>query len=172
MRMRRLALMLVLVACVPLTVDAGQAPAKDRTVTNGDFAVMLAAKTGRGRDLSEDAAVQALRKAGVPLGHVSAALTEKDLTAILGFYGVKAVTNAPDKGVSLARAESVLIAAGGALSPVSASVSVNQSPADICLTEANHGQCVNCCREFGGTSTDCSKFCHAINKPSPSEPLP
>lgn len=172
MRMRNLALVLVLVACVPLAATAGQTAAKDQVVTTGDFAVMLAAATGKGRDLGKDAAIDALRKAGVPLGDSRAALSEKDLAAILVFYGAKAVTSSPDRGVTVARAETALLAASSFLTTASGSVSVNQSAADVCLSEPNTGQCVNCCKDLGGTTKSCTTLCIGIKKASPSEPLP
>ncbi len=172
MKLSRLALVLALVAVVPLTAYAGVSKAKDQSVTVGDFAVLLAAATGNGRDLSTQSAVETLRKAGVPIGNSRTALSEKDLAAILAHYGVKTVTNAPDRSVSVARAESALLAAGTLLA---SSATVSPGPTgslDICLAESNHGQCTNCCKGLGGKPTDCAKFCFAINKPSASEPLP
>ena len=173
MRLSRWALVLALVVAVPLTAFAGVSRAKDQSVTVGDFAVLLAAATGKGRNLSTESAVDALKKAGVPIGDGKAVLSEKDLAAILDHYGVKAVTKTPDRSVSLARAESALVAAGGVLA-ASASIAPGpeQTQLDICLVEANHGQCVNCCKGLGGKPTDCAKFCFAINKPSREEPLP
>jgi hypothetical protein len=173
MRLSRLALVLALVAVVPLTAYAGVSKAKDQSVTVGDFAVLLAAATGNGRDLSTLSAVETLRKAGVPIGDSKMALSERNLAAILDHYGVKTVTSTPDRSVSVARAESALLAAGTLLA-TSASISPGPEAAnlDICLAEANHGQCTNCCKGFGGKPTDCAKFCFAINKPSASEPLP
>jgi hypothetical protein len=173
MRSSKWALVLALVVAVPLTAYAGVSKAKDQSVTAGDFAVLLAAATGKGRDLSAEAAVESLRKAGVPIGDVKAVLNEKDLAAILDHYGVRTVTKDPGRVVSVGRAESALLAAGTQLaSSATAAPGPDQSALDICLVEPNHGQCVNCCKGLGGKPTDCAKFCFAINKTSPSEPLP
>ena len=173
MRLSRWALVLTLVVAVPLTAFAGVSRAKDQSLTVGDFAVMLAATTGKGRELGTQSAVDSLKKAGVPIGDSKAVLSEKDLAVILDHYGVRTVTRNPDRSVSLARAESALLAAGSLLAASTAvSPGPDQTQLDICLVEPNHGQCTNCCKGLGGKPTDCAKFCFAINKPSPSEPLP
>jgi hypothetical protein len=173
MKFRRWVLVLALVAAVPFAAYAGVSKAKNQSVTAGDFAVLLAAATGRGHDLSAESAVDSLKKAGVPIGDAKSVLSEKDLAVILDHYGVRAVTKDPGKSVSVARAESALLAASPQLAASATAIpGPDQSSLDICLAEPNHGQCVNCCKGFGGKPTDCAKFCFAINKPSPSEPLP
>ncbi|MGH9750386.1 MAG: hypothetical protein ACRD5D_00100 [Candidatus Polarisedimenticolia bacterium] len=153
---------------IPLAVFAGQAKGKDPAITVGKFAVMLNAATG-GRSLEAGKAMEALTKAGVPLrGSLDQPLTERMLADVLAYYDVKA-TGAADRSVSEGKARSALLLAGGSLA---SAASIVPADIDICLQESNHGQCVGCCKSQGGTANSCARVCFAINKPSPSEPLP
>lgn len=179
MRIRRLASALVLIAAMPLAAAAGPAKGqpdrKNQTVTVGDFAVMLAA-AAKTPNLEAAKAVERLARAGVPIGKPGDVLKEGKLVEILGFYGVKAETRTPDQPVTLGKAETALLAAGGSLvaaAGAAAPSEPDQTCLDECLKERNHGQCVGCCRECPGTSaTRCAHFCPQLNKESPSEPIP
>ena len=180
MRIRRLATALVLTAAMPLAAAAGpakgQTDRKNQTVTVGDFAVMLAATTGKAPNLEAGKAHAVLARTGVPIGKPGDILKEGKLAEILGFYGVKVETRTPDQPVTLGKAETVLLAASGSLvaaASASAPTGLDQACLDECLKERNHGQCVGCCRECPGTTaTRCSHFCPQLNKESPSEPIP
>jgi hypothetical protein len=163
------ALVLILMTAVPLAAFAGQSQSSDPAITVGKFAVMLNAATG-GRSLEAGKALEALTKAGVPLrGGLDQPLTERMLADVLAYYDVKA-SGAADRSVSEGKAKSALLLAGGSLASAASVAPADEL--DICLQESNHGQCVNCCKSQGGSANSCAKVCFAINKPSPSEPLP
>lgn len=173
MKISKSLLALVLTAAVPMAaMAAGQAQDKKSTapLTVGDFAVMLARTTGTGRFLESKGATVALVKAGVPLGSPKATLSEAKLAEILGFYGVKVTTSAPDEAVSQAKAGNALLLLGGSMA--SAASSPGLSTLEDCLVNANHGECTNCCKALGGEANTCSKFCQQIMKGSIGEPLP
>src|SRR5262245_61425940 len=120
MRNSRPLLALILIAAMPLTaLAAGQANGQkaSKALTVGDFAVMLAASTGRGPALEVKGATDALVKAGVPLGNPQATLSEEKLVEILGFYGVRMTTTSPQQGVNRGKAQAALTQLGAALSP-------------------------------------------------------
>src|SRR2546425_4894322 len=111
MRNTRPLLALILIATMPLAAQAaGQAQGKKSSapLTVGDFAVMLAAATGKGPALEVKSATDALAKAGVPLGNPRATLSEGKLAEILGFYGVHVRSSAPQQTITRAKAESAL----------------------------------------------------------------
>lgn len=177
MRTTRTLLAMLLTAVLPLTaLAAGQPQGKKSSapLTVGDFAVMLAATTGKGPALEAKSATDALVKAGVPLGNPKATLSEEKLVEILGFYGVRVTTSSPQQAVNRAKAESVLQLVGGAAkagAATSATASISPATMDDCLAEVNHGQCEGCCKALGGVANTCAKFCQQI-KISGGEPLP
>ena len=178
MRTTRPLLALILIAAMPLAAQAaGQAQGQKSTapLTVGDFAVMLAATTGKGPALEVKSATDALVKAGVPLGNPKATLSEAKLVEILGFYGVRVKSSTPQQAVTRSKAESVLGLVSGALnSGISTMGGASPSPSgplDDCLAQANHGQCVGCCKALGGVANTCANFCQQI-KASEGEPLP
>jgi hypothetical protein len=178
MRTTRPLLALILIAAMPLAAQAaGQAQGKKSTapLTVGDFAVMLAATTGKGPALEVKSATEALVKAGVPLGNPKATLSEEKLVEILGFYGVRVKSSAPQQAVTRSKAESALGLVGGALNTSSSTMAGGSpspsGPLDDCLVGTNHGQCTNCCKALGGEANTCAKFCFQI-RISEGEPLP
>lgn len=174
MRIARSALVLLLISAIPLAVHAGQAKSSspDRAVTVGEFAVMLVTARGKAPSLEAGKAVASLVRAGVPLpANAAQPLTERTLAEVLDFYGVN-VKPGSERTVTTAKAESALLTMGSA---VSASATGSPAPSvtlDDCVALSNHGHCVNCCKDLGGRANSCAKLCFAINKPSPSEPLP
>ncbi|HEV8702129.1 MAG TPA: hypothetical protein VGV60_12720 [Candidatus Polarisedimenticolia bacterium] len=175
MKISRPLLALVLMAAVPMAASAaGQAQDKKGTapLTVGEFAVMLAKTTGTGRALEGKSATDALVKAGVPLGNPKATLNEEKLAEVLGFYGVKVTTSSPDQAVNRAKAGSALMLLGGSMTSAASTVGPTPSTLEDCLVNANHGECTNCCKDLGGESNTCAKFCQQIMKGSVGEPLP
>jgi|SRR5262245_4812014 len=179
MRPTRRLLAVILIAAMPLAAFAAEqskGPKSSGPLTVGDFSVMLAATTSRGPAVDAKSAHAALVKAGVPLGNPKAVLSEQKLAEVLGYYGVRVTSSSPSQAVTLAKAELALHALGSALNSATAAPAGSSSPApeadfDVCLSEANHGQCVNCCKGFGGAANTCSRFCQQI-KISEGEPLP
>jgi hypothetical protein len=180
MRPTRRLLAVILIAAMPLAANAAEQAKGQKSagpITVGDFAVMLSATTSRGPAVDVKDAYAALVKAGVPLGNPKAVLSEQKLAEVLGYYGIRVTSSLPSQPVTVAKAESALVRLGSALNSATASTAGSTSspgPAadvDVCLSEANHGQCVNCCKGFGGLANTCSKFCQQI-KVSEGEPLP
>jgi hypothetical protein len=177
MRKTRPLLALILSATMPLTALAAEQSKGQKSsasLTVGDFAVMLAATTGKGPALEVKSATDALVKAGVPLGSPKATLNEEKLVEILGFYGVRVKSSSPLQTVNRAKADSALALVSGALSSgLSTSAGTSPTPAtlDDCLAEVNHGQCEGCCKSLGGVANTCAKFCQQI-KTSGGEPIP
>lgn len=177
MRFLRIALVTTLmigVGASAFAAESARGKAKG-PVSVGEFAVMVAAATSGNRGVEAGKAVDLLIDKGVPLGDASARLTERKLMEILGFYGVKAVTANPSNVISANRAQAAagLIASSDMGRAAAASIhGPSPQTLDDCLALANHGQCVNCCKEFGTTAKQCSQKCMTINKPSASEPLP
>ena len=181
MRPTRRLLAVILIAAMPLAARAAEQPKAQKSsspVTVGDFAAMLAATTSRGPFTEAKSAHAALVKAGVPLGNPAAVLSEQKLAEVLGYYGIRVTTSSPSQPVTLAKAESALVMLGSSLNSAAASTARGGSPSpapatlDDCLAEANHGQCVNCCKDLGGQGANaCARFCQQI-KISEGEPLP
>ena len=181
MRFQSRILVLTLACAIPLATMAA-APARGRVgkaqVTVGSFAVLLARGNGGQPSLDADRAVDSLVRAGVPVGDPKALLTERKLVEILDFYGVSAKASNPDGVVSQGKAEAAALLIGGSdrgrgAVGVSTAVVPTPSTLDDCLAQANHGQCVNCCKALGTTSTNrCADFCPQINKASSPEPIP
>jgi len=177
MRNIRPLLALILIATIPLAAQAAekaQGQKSSAPLTVGDFAVMLAATTGKGPALEVKGAAEALVKAGVPLGNPKAVLTEEKLVEILGFYGVRVKSSTPRQSVSRSKADAALLLVAGTLSSVGtarAGSASTPSTLNDCLAESNHGQCVGCCKLLGGDANGCANFCQQI-KVSEGEPLP
>jgi hypothetical protein len=184
MRIQRQLIVLALISAISLAAfAAAQSQGKDakgKRVTVGDFAVMLASNAKGGERLEVNSAAEKLLKTGVPLGSdLNAPLSERKLAEILGYYGLQAKTSSPDQAVSRAKAEAAvaLVSTSSdklrlASGPDSATV---PPPALECIKpdiSRNHGSCVNCCKDLGGSANACSQLCMAINKPSADEPLP
>jgi hypothetical protein len=177
MRNTKPLLALILTAALPFSaLAAGQTQGRKSTapLTVGDFAVMLAATTGKGPALEVKSATDALVKAGVPLGNPKATLNEEKLVEILGFYGVQVRSTSPQDAITRAKAESVLnLFTSALLSGGSTSAGTTPTPStlDDCLVGTNHGQCENCCKALSGSSNACAKFCFQI-RTSEGEPIP
>jgi len=177
MRHTKPLLALILTAVLPFSaMAAGQTQGRKSTapLTVGDFAVMLAAATGKGPALEVKSATDALVKAGVPLGNPQATLSEGKLVEILGFYGVRIRSSAPQQTITRAKAEFALHLISDAL-PGGLSTSGGTIPTpstlDDCLIGTNHGQCENCCKDLQGNANTCAKFCFQI-RVSDGEPIP
>ena len=177
MRNTKPLLALILTAALPFSaLAAGQNQGRKSTapLTVGDFAVMLAATTGKGPALEVKSATDALVKAGVPLGNPKATMSEEKLVEILGFYGITVRSSSPQDAVTRAKADSALKLVAGTLpGSVSNSAGTTPTPAtlDDCLVGTNHGQCENCCKALSGSSNTCAKFCFEI-RVSQGEPQP
>jgi len=177
MRHAKPLLALILTAALPFSaLAAGQTQGRKSTapLTVGDFAVMLAATTGRGPALEVKSATEALVKAGVPLGNPRETLSEEKLVEILGFYGLRVQSSSPQQAITRAKAEAALrLVSGALLSSPSTSAGTTPTPAslDDCLIGTNHGQCENCCKELNGNANTCAKFCFQI-RVSEGEPIP
>lgn len=112
-------------------------------------------------------------------GGSDAPITETGAVELLRSLGVDVTTSTPARALSRQQADALVAKFRGHLATSlaeaqGAAVGHGPSPAtmDDCLAEKNHGLCVECCKALGGGPSTCAKTCFAINKPSPSEPLP
>ena len=167
--------MLVPLVTIGVVVSLGAANGGRSTVqpTVADLAAELARTAGGGapaRDLRE----RLLQHAGA--AHAPGLpLTEGAAAAMLRDLGIEAGTSRPEQQVSGKRMALLVRLAGERLDARATLVSgarVSPTTLDDCLVLRNHGECVNCCRGEGLSSSACAKECFAINKPSASEPLP
>jgi len=153
----------------------GKAPTSRLTV--GKFAAMLAGSRRQSPEPEASRSVDSLVRSGVPLGDLSATLTEHKLAEIMNFYGINArsSTSAGEVSEGKAKAALMLINSSAALAMRSDKPLPAGGPLDDCLAQPNHGQCTVCCKTLIGSdmsNTECSKFCQQINKPSSPEPIP
>jgi hypothetical protein len=170
---RLAAIILVAATATGMTLAAPARGAADRA-TVADLA------SGLVRMAEADGGAEAGRRLAADLqqtmlaGHGSLPLTERLAVDILRGIGVAASTSAPERFVSPERLEGLLSAAASGLGGQAATPAAGVAPAslDDCLMRPNHGQCVICCKALGLRANSCAKLCFAINKPSPSEPLP
>ena len=155
-----------------------------------DFAALLANHDNTGPRLGPDQAAERLLGLGVPLGDPGATLTEGRLSAIMEFYGVRAETGSPDSVVSAGRGSAaasilnatILFIPGTEKNDKNRNRSNNGNndkdkpvppPTEdlsVCLSERNHGHCVNCCKDLGSPANACAHFCRDVEPPSPSTP--
>lgn len=172
---------LALISAMPLAALAAEKAAakKPATISVGEFAKMLAVTAANGRAVDTRAETEALVSRGVPLGDLSAPLSERKLAQILDFYGVKVKATDSSLGVSARKAEAALALIGSAVSTgrgapeTGASVAPAPQTLDDCAKLKNPGMCVNCCKDLGLAANSCHRTCYQIHKePSPSEPLP
>jgi hypothetical protein len=164
-----IALIMMMLVAVALAFAANDRPAT--RVTMGQFARDLAATaraSGGGAASGRIAGIDFAAGGNTPL-------TEAGAMALLRQTGFQVSSSSPERTLTRQQADVLLgqfrswmVAQnvnGGAPKPV---------PSNLgdCLAEINHGQCVVCCKELGGSASTCSKACMVINKPSESEPLP
>jgi hypothetical protein len=180
MRMQR-QLAIVALACA---VSAGLFAAQQTTgkastsrLTVGKFAAMLTGSRRQSPQPEASRSVESLVRSGVPLGDLSATLTEHKLAEIMNFYGIDARSSTSAAEVTKGKAEAalLLINSSAALPKQSDRPIPAGGPLDDCLAQPNHGQCTVCCKSLIGSemsNTECSKFCMQINKPSSPEPIP
>ncbi|HEU4402453.1 MAG TPA: hypothetical protein VFT43_10155 [Candidatus Polarisedimenticolia bacterium] len=181
MRVHRQVLALTLICAMPLAALAAEAKKgkNPKELTVGEFAVMLAATTGSPRQTDAGKAADQLVKAGVPLGDLSATLSEQKLAEILDHYGVETKNAAADTAISRSKAEAALLMVKSSLSQgpgatmAGASTSPVPSTIDDCYALSNHGECTNCCKALGTTTArQCSRLCNEFRKGSSPEPIP
>ena len=179
MRNSRKILALALLSAFPLAVLAsGKEEGRGaKTITVGEFAVMLSAVTSGAPAADAKAAAAILARAGVPLGDPNATLRERQLADVLGHYGLPVTSSAPGQPVTLAKAETAvaLVSGRNAVYGVEQD-SQRECPADQfqnlqgCLLLAKRGHCIRCCKELCGPRTGCPTFCRDVERPSASAP--
>jgi len=105
-------------------------------------------------------------------------LTEGGAVAMLQKAGYAAITSSPDRPLTRERADALVRQfrtwAVGEASKTGLTTRKGSllDDVDTCFDEINHGQCMDCCKNLGGTSNTCANACMVINKPSASEPIP
>jgi hypothetical protein len=174
--MKKLLLVLALLAGVAVAAFAAPgAPAPVGKETVGEFALKVADALGLDpKDAT--AAVGALKQRGVTFAaDLSATLTEGEAVRVLSDLGMTVVAPVnPGAAVSSVRATSMVAAIPPSANLERSLPSEDEGPTQ-CLTSADRGTCVNCCKDASGlTGKFCGRFCHANVPPpvSPGEPQP
>jgi len=173
---RKASILTVILAVAALSV-ASAAPKSDSgpAMTLVDFSRSLL-ETLQNSGVQTSATASLVR--GVIAGREQTPLTEGVAVTLLGVVGLEASTTTPGRQIDQARAQALLRSVSGqadslrGYSSAAASATSTQGSIDPCLSLANHGQCVKCCKDQGMPANSCAKACFVINKPSPSEPLP
>jgi hypothetical protein len=159
------------VLLVAVTVAAAAA-SSSKTVTVADLQKTLVPAVARTWSVTPE---QAARMLSRPNLDATSVLTEGAAVDIFKGLGVEASTKQPDRplttqklGALVQRFETGFQSASAATRPA------GQLPGgvEVCYQAANHGKCVECCKDLGGSASLCAKSCFVINKPSASEPLP
>lgn len=159
----------VLLAAVSL---AAAAAPSSKSVTVADLQKSLVPAVARTWSVTPE---QASRMLSRPNLDANSVLTEGIAVDIFKSLGVDAGTKEPNRPLSqqkltalVQRFETGFRSAATAVRPG------GDLPGgvEVCYTESNHGRCVECCKELGGSPSLCAKGCFVINKPSPSEPIP
>jgi len=167
-------LLAIVAAVLFVAVNATAATSAGGVVTVGQFATRLVAALGQ--DASDIGAVTAaLRSMGVTADlDANAPLTAGMAARLAGDLGVKVAppsTPASPVGAGQAAALASYIAGGF----VDRAATALEDPPSQCLSSANRGACVNCCKDATGlTGQFCGHYCHANvpPPPSPGEPVP
>jgi hypothetical protein len=155
---------------------AGGSPDAARQMTVGDFLKKVAVAAGeQPRDARAASETQKQRGLGENGEYdLSAPLTFGIVARIAGDLGVT-VTPPSDSTRLVSAAQAGLIAGYIGANSAEATVSTLTVPPDQCLSSANRGACVDCCKAATGlTGKYCGQFCHANvpPPPSPGEPQP
>ena len=169
--MRRTTTSLIGIAICAATLaqaaSRGKQPPTPTTV--GTFMVQVAtAIDGQPRTL--DAARETLRRLGATGAFdASATLTEGAVARLVTDLGVAmGSTGNANAPVSAVRSAAVAGHLGAVLEGRRAT-STDQLPT-ACLSSANRGECVNCCKDSGAPANACAHFCHSNVPGCPSPP--
>lgn len=170
--MKRMTASLIGIAlCTATLAQAATRGNEPRTPTTvGTFMVQVAtAIDGQPRTL--DAARETLRRLGAGGAFdASATLTEGVVARLVADLGVAmGQTGNPAAPVSAVRSAAVASHLGAVLE--GRGIFTDQLPT-ACLSSANRGACVNCCKEAGAAANLCAHFCHANVPPPVSDEEP
>jgi len=175
MRKPFVALAVSAVLTVAVFAAAGSSSVKSSSVTVGDFAAQVAVALGY-EVPNQKAAVDALRNRGVNLTvDLNTQLTDGQVARMMSDLGIQVAAPAnPASPVTQARA-SVFASTIGTTESLASTATENVEPPTQCLSSADRGTCVNCCKAATGlTGKYCGRYCHANvpPPPSPEEPTP
>ena len=172
---KKLLLVLALSAGVAVAAFAapGASPAQGKA-TVGEFALKVA--DALGCDAADTArAVKALNGRGIWFAaDLSATLTEGEAARIMTDLGVAVLApENPGAPVSPTRVGSILASIPRSTT-IDGMSSEDEGPTE-CLSSADRGACVNCCKDATGlTGKFCGRYCQSnvAPPPSPEEPTP
>jgi hypothetical protein len=155
---------------------SNKAASSKATVTVGEFATQVARSLGQ-EVAGQKEAVESLRGMGVHFGaDLAVPLNEATVARMAADLGIAMAPPANPEATVTAAKSGQIAAAFGAAHLESKPTASQEPPPTQCLSSANRGACVNCCKaanaELGGQF--CSHFCHAnvAPPPSPGEPVP
>jgi hypothetical protein len=166
-----LAIAVGMTACLASLAVADPSPVRQTgpTTVGGFVRQVAAAVDGEPRTL-EQARVTLLHLGSNLQFDPSAPLTEAFVARLAADMGVSIQpSQMPSTEVSTGRSTAI----AGLLALAAERRSTDGDPLPVeCLTSANRGVCVNCCKATGAASSDCAHFCHSNVPPSPSNPEP
>ncbi len=148
------------------------AASSSKSVTVADLQKTLVPVVARNWSITPE---QASRMLSRPNLGAKSVLTEGAAVDIFRSLGVEASTKQPNRPVTTQKLEALVQRfETGFQSASSATRPGGDLPGgvDVCYQAANHGKCVECCKDLGGSPSLCAKGCFVINRPSASEPLP
>jgi hypothetical protein len=161
--------------CVSGALAAANKSATSKmSVTVGEFATQVARALGQ-EVAGQKEAVESLRGMGVNLGaDLGAPLNEAAVARMAADLGIVMAPPADPEGTVSAAKSGQIAAAFGAAHLESKPIGSQAPPPTQCLSSANRGACVNCCKTAGLGGQYCGHFCHAnvAPPPSPGEQVP
>jgi hypothetical protein len=171
--MKRNVTLLGIALCLATLAQAapGGNASQQQAATVGQFIANLAAAV-TGEPQTIRSAQEALRRLGSSGDfNPSAALTEGFVTRMAADLGVSVIPGSdPSAPVSPARSNAIV---GRMASYLEAKpVFTGDGLPTACLSSANRGACVNCCKEAGAETNQCAHFCQSNVPPPPSEGEP
>lgn len=169
--MRRTVTLMGIALCLATLAQAAPGGPSPAATTVGQFIAQLAAAV-EGEPQTVSSAQATLRRLGSK-GEIdpSAALTEGFVTRLAADLGVAMVPGSnPSTPVSSVR--STAIAGHLAATLEARPVFTDDGLPNECLSSANRGTCVNCCKDAGGQANQCAHFCHSNVPPRPSDEQP
>ncbi len=154
---------------------ANKSASSKATITVGEFATQVARALGQ-EVAGQKEAVESLRGMGVNFdADLAAPLNEAAVARMAADLGIAMAPPADPAGTVSAAKSGQIAAAFGAAHLESRPVTSQEPPPTECLSSANRGACVNCCKSASGLGGQyCGHFCHAnvAPPPSPGEPVP
>lgn len=170
--MRRTGTLMGIALCIATLTQAapaGNTPQGAATV--GQFIAQLSAAVSGEPQTIRSAQATLSRLGATGEFDPSATLTEAFVVRLAADLGIS-VTAGSNGSAPVSAARSAAIAGRLATSLEARPVFTEDGLPAACLSSANRGQCVNCCKNAGADANQCAHFCHSNAPPPVSDPEP